>query len=142
MSLPIGAVGRAAAAVTEMPRHPPAAAATHPFAEVLGERAGPPPAAPPPALHTGPARGPAAAAPPAAPPGGPATLRRVLVDLVAGERKLDGVVKAAMSGRDFTVQELIGIQAAVFRHSQEMEVVSRLVDRLTGTIKTTLQTQV
>jgi hypothetical protein len=71
-----------------------------------------------------------------------APIRRVFVDLVEGERRLDRVVQAAMQGREFTVQELIGIQAMVFRHVQEMEVVSRLVDRLTGAVKTTLQTQV
>jgi hypothetical protein len=137
MTLPIGAVGHAAAAVSDMSRHASQVPAQQPFAEVLGERGAGPPAP----TTTGERAGPAHPRP-APPSEGPPGVRRALVDLVEGQRRLDQVVKAAMSGRDFTVQELIGIQATVFRYSQEMEVASRLIDRLTGTIKSTLQTQV
>ena len=146
----IGPVGPARSS----PTAPPGVTAKVPersFGEVLGEVAGRPPAtegrSPTPA-GVGPARGPAAVggAPAAVgPPRGPAgapQVRRLLVDLVDGERKLDQVIRSALSGRDFSMQELIAIQATVLRHSQEVETVSRLLDRLTGAIKTTLQTQV
>jgi hypothetical protein len=120
------------------------------FGEVLGEVAGrrSPAAGPVPLpAPVGPARGPAAAGSPAAvdpaPRGdGPRQLRRLLVDLVDGERRMDRVIRAALGGRDFSPQELIAIQATVLRHTQEVEAVSRLLDRLTGAVKTTLQTQV
>jgi hypothetical protein len=109
------------------------------FGEVLGEVAGVrAPAAGPAQLPT--AAGPARAVPPSH--GSPAEVRRALVNLVEGERKMDHVIRAALSGRDFSTQELIAIQATVLRHTQEVEAVSRLLDRLTGAVKTTLQTQV
>jgi hypothetical protein len=121
------------------------------FGEVLGEVAGSRPAAAAPSplpSQVGPARGPAdIAGSPAAvgPPGrreGPMQIRRLLVDLVDGERRMDRVIRSALSGRDFSMQELIAIQATVLRHTQEVEAVSRVLDRLTGAVKTTLQTQV
>jgi hypothetical protein len=138
MAGPITAVGPA-----RVTSGAPAAVAKPPpersFGEVLGEAAGPraPDPGPPAAAPVGPAR-----AGPASTRDGPPQLRRVLVDLVEGERRMDGVIRAALSGRDFTTQELIAIQATVLRHSQQVEAVSRLLDRLTGAVKTTLQTQV
>ena len=112
------------------------------FGEVLGEVADPRARAPDASLAPpGTAAGPARVAPPAA-RDGPAQLRRVLVSLAEGERKLDGVIRSALAGRDYSPQELIALQATVLRHSQEVEVVSRVLDRLTGAVKTTLQTQV
>jgi len=137
MAGPITAIGPARVtpgAPTGAGRPPPERA----FGEVLGEVAGarPPDPGPPPGLAPA---GPARVAPAH---DGPAQLRRVLVDLVEGERRMDGVIRAALSGRDFTMPELIAIQATVLRHSQQVEAVSRLLDRLTGAVKTALQTQV
>jgi hypothetical protein len=122
------------------------------FGEVLGEVAGRHPAArglAPLPSTAGPARDPALGTGPLNAPagavrgrGGPATIRRLLVDLVDGERRMDRVIRSTLSGRDFTVQELIAIQATVLRHTQEIEAVSRVLDRLTSAVKTTLQTQV
>jgi hypothetical protein len=144
---PIGPAGLAPAA----PPGIPAKAPEQSFGEILGEVAGRPPAlagpARPPA-GVGPARGPAdvAAAPGAVGPPvgreGAMHVRRVLVNLVEGERRMDQVIRSALGGRDFSMQELIAIQATVLKHSQEVEAVSRLLDRLTGAVKTTLQTQV
>ena len=115
------------------------------FGEVLGEVAGrrPAEAVPPsPASPAGPARGPALAEGPTDGHGTSSSVRRLLASLVEGERRMDQVVRSALSGRDFTVPELIAIQATVLRHAQEVEAVSRVLDRLTGAVKTTLQTQV
>ncbi|MBI5479207.1 MAG: hypothetical protein HY906_10140 [Deltaproteobacteria bacterium] len=121
------------------------------FGEVLGEVAGRRPAEAGPAqlpTGVGPARGPAdvAASPTAVGPArgrdGPQQIRRLHGDLVEGERRMDQVIRSALSGRDFSMQELIAIQATVLRHTQEVEAVSRVLDRLTGAVKTTLQTQV
>ena len=132
---PVGPVGPSPGAPTRVGKPLPERG----FGEVLGEVAGPPPpeARPVP----GPAAvGPARAGPSAAP--GPAELRRALVSLVEGERRTDEVIRAALRGRDFSPQEMVAIQATVLRHMQEVEVLSRLLDRLTGAVKTTLQTQV
>ena len=135
MTGPIAPVGGAplAPASTASARPPSVA-----FTQVLGERAGPASPASPtgaPVEPTARGRGPADPGPAAGP-------RRLLIDLVEGERRMDRVIAAALSGRDFTVQELIAIQATVFRYTQELEVVSRVVDKATAAVKTTLQTQV
>jgi hypothetical protein len=123
---------------SQAPRTP---AAHSSFTKVLGERAGPTEASP---AGVGPLRRAdvsRARNGPASPPSA-RRAREVLVHLVEGQRRLDELVRAALGGRSFTVQELIAIQAAVLRYTQEIEVVSRVVDRLTSAVKTTLQTQV
>ena len=47
-----------------------------------------------------------------------------------------------MSGRSFRPQELLVLQAKVIQYSQELDVASRLVEKVTGGIKQTLQAQV
>jgi hypothetical protein len=131
---PIGSTPATANGPAGVAKPPPGRA----FGEILGEVAGVRARTP----EAGPAPPPAAAGPARAAAPGPAHLRRALVSLVEGERRMDGVIRAALSGRDFSPQELIAIQATVLRHSQEIEVVSRLLDRLTGAVKSTLQTQV
>lgn len=107
-----------------------APAAQRPFGEFLR----PPSAAPSP---TPPAPSPASAAsatePLTAPLGG--LLRRV----ARGERQVDAVLRQAVSGRSFTPEELLVVQAQVYRYSQELELVGKLVDKGTNTVRTILQ---
>jgi hypothetical protein len=44
-----------------------------------------------------------------------------------------------MRGKDFSPQELIAIQAGVYRHAQQMETFSKLVDSVTGSVRRTLE---
>ena len=39
-------------------------------------------------------------------------------------------------------QELLALQVSVIRYSQELEVASKIVEKLTGAVRQTLQTQV
>jgi hypothetical protein len=41
----------------------------------------------------------------------------------------------------FSQEELIAIQAGVYRYTQELELASKLVDKASGAVKTTLQSQ-
>jgi hypothetical protein len=91
------------------------------FAEVLG-RARPPP--------------PSKSAPPES------GVRRVLQRASAAEARVDVLLEAAARGKTFTPGELLALQAAVFRWSQTVEVVSRAADRLVGAVKQTIGTQV
>lgn len=104
------------------------------FTLVSGET--PPPAAPATAAPAGPLS-------PGA-PGAPATpnpVARTLTRLLEDERKVDAGLRAATSGRLMSAQELITLQAQVIQYSQELEVVSRVVDKAAGAVKQTLQTQ-
>lgn len=60
----------------------------------------------------------------------------------SGERAVDRVIAQAAAGRDFSAPELIAIQARVYRYTQELELVSKLVDKACAGVKQTLQTQV
>lgn len=81
---------------------------------------------------------PAPAHPPAAP--GLTELGRSLLARVArGERYVESVVRQGLHGRAFTNDELLVMQAQVYRYTQELELVSKFVERATSTVKTVLQ---
>lgn len=62
-------------------------------------------------------------------------LRRVS----AGERYMDAIVRQGLNGRAFTNEELLSVQARIYRYTQETELVSKVVDKSTGAIRTILQ---
>lgn len=70
---------------------------------------------------------------------------RILHDASAsierGERLLNGVIRAAERGRSFTNEELIAVQAGVYRYTQELELAGKLVDKLTSAVRQTVQSQ-
>jgi hypothetical protein len=105
-----------------------------PFTIVGGEE---PSLAPAPALPAGPlSPAPAAASAPTAGSGATRFLTRLLED----ERAVDAGLRAAMSGRMLSAQELLVLQAQVIQYSQAVDVVSRIVDKATGAVKQVLQT--
>ena len=56
---------------------------------------------------------------------------------------MSAVLKArARRGEAFTPAQLLALQAQVYQYAQQLEVVSRVVDRTIGAVKTTLNTQV
>jgi hypothetical protein len=107
------------------------------FTAVLGERAGPGPAATPPAQPRPPAAAPRKATPPP-----PSPVRALLEQTVGTERRVDTLLAAAARGRTFSPGELLALQATVFRYSQAVEIVSRATDKLIGAVKQTMGTQV
>lgn len=68
-------------------------------------------------------------------------LREAARSICRGQRMIDSVIHAARNGRVFSQQELIAIQAGVYRYTQELELASKLVDKATGAVRTTLQSQ-
>jgi hypothetical protein len=70
------------------------------------------------------------------------TLRGFAEHALRAEKTVDALIEAASRGKTFTASELIALQAVVFRYSQTVEVLSRAADRLIGSIKQTLGTQV
>jgi hypothetical protein len=65
--------------------------------------------------------------------------RQLLSRVARGERYVENVVRQAVGGRAFTPADLLVMQAQVYRYTQELELVSKLVERGTGTVKTILQ---
>jgi hypothetical protein len=62
-------------------------------------------------------------------------LRRV----AAGERYTAWAVREGLRGRGFSNEELLVLQARIYRYTQEVDLVAKLVDRAGTTVKTVLQ---
>lgn len=68
--------------------------------------------------------------------------RKILGGVIDGQGKLDEIIKLATSGKKFDPQQLLAIQASVYKYSQELEMTSKVVEKATSGIKQTMQTQV
>lgn len=69
-------------------------------------------------------------------------LKKMLNQMVDGQNKLDDIIKMATSGKKYGQQELLAIQASVYKFSQELDLTSKVVEKATSGIKQTMQTQV
>jgi hypothetical protein len=98
----------------------PSPAAKRTFADALRRRA----------AHDG------AAAPPAR------AAAAALEDLDRARRRLDAILEAARSGRTFTAQELLGLQASAYRYAQTVDLASKVVESGAQSVKQALHTQV
>jgi len=67
--------------------------------------------------------------------------REAVRDISRGERMVNGLVAAARRGKTFSNEELIAVQAGVYRYTQELELAGKLVDKATSAVKQTLQSQ-
>jgi transcription termination factor NusB len=72
----------------------------------------------------------------------PDGLKRVISGVMDGQSKLDQIISKASSGKQFSNQELLAMQAGVYKFSQELELTSKVVEKATSGIKQTMQTQV
>ena len=70
-----------------------------------------------------------------------AHLARAASRLAEGDAAMEASMQRAMRGEGLDQAQLIALQSGVYRYSQEMELASRLVDRATQAVKTTLQSQ-
>jgi hypothetical protein len=71
-----------------------------------------------------------------------AGLKQLLGQVVEGQNKLDKIIEMSLSGKSYGNQELLAIQAAVYKFSQELELTSKVVEKATSGVKQTMQTQV
>lgn len=67
---------------------------------------------------------------------------KVLQEMMDGQDKMNGIMKMALSGRQFSPPELLAMQAGVYRFSQELELTSKVIEKATSGIKQTMNTQV
>ncbi len=58
-----------------------------------------------------------------------------------GRRSLDRAIAHGHAGRTLSQEELLALQATVYRYTQELEIASKLVDKSTTAVRTTLQSQ-
>ncbi|QSQ21861.1 ATP-dependent helicase HrpB [Pyxidicoccus parkwayensis] len=62
--------------------------------------------------------------------------------LEQGQRDLDRIIQAASSGKPFSNAELLSLQASMYRYTQELDLVSRVVEKATTGLKDVVKTQV
>ena len=67
---------------------------------------------------------------------------KMLGELLGGQDRMAGIMKIALSGRQMAPQELLAMQAGVYRYSQELELTSKVVEKVTSGVKQTMNTQV
>ena len=81
----------------------------------------------------GPVRPPLAPARPAVP--------AALAAVERAQARLDAVLAAARSGKTFTAQELLGLQAEAYRTAQTVDLAAKLVEQGAQGVKQALNTQ-
>lgn len=69
-------------------------------------------------------------------------VQKLLSSVEQGQVQMEKILKEAMSGRKFSPQELLALQAGVYRYAQELELTSKVVEKATSGVKDTLKTQV
>lgn len=68
------------------------------------------------------------------------SLRRVAEGIASDERAMDRALHSGGQGQ-LAPEALIALQARVYRHTQELELGSKVVDKAAGAVKQTLQSQ-
>ncbi len=68
-------------------------------------------------------------------------IRKAGHSIVRGERMVNRAVRAARSGKVFSQEELIALQAGVYRYTQELELAAKLVDKSTQAVRRTVESQ-
>jgi hypothetical protein len=69
-------------------------------------------------------------------------MAQMLDGLVGGQDKMSQIMKLALSGKQFNSQELLAMQAGVYRFSQELDLTGKVIEKATSGIKQTMNTQV
>ncbi|MBO6937287.1 MAG: hypothetical protein JJ863_20110 [Deltaproteobacteria bacterium] len=81
----------------------------------------------------------------APPPDEPSPVLEAIGDAVRsigrGEQFVDGAIARARRGKNLEPGQLLALQAGVYRYTQELELAAKLVDKATGAVKQTLQSQ-
>ena len=65
-----------------------------------------------------------------------------LARVAAAQARMDRILALAASGRTFSPAELLSLQAGVAEASQTVDLAGKVLDRMSGGVKTLLQTQV
>ena len=67
---------------------------------------------------------------------------QVVRSLEQGQRDLDRIIQQASSGKPFSNAELLSLQASMYRYTQELDLVGKVVEKATTGLKDVVKTQV
>ena len=69
-------------------------------------------------------------------------MQGVVSSLEKGQMDLDKLINQAASGKQFSNGELLGLQASMYKYTQELDLTGKVVEKATSGLKDTLKTQV
>ncbi len=69
-------------------------------------------------------------------------LREALESVASQQRRLDEAIALARSGRTFSGQELLALQARTHRFAHDLNLVSKMIEQLSSGVRRTLETQI
>jgi len=59
-----------------------------------------------------------------------------------GQASIDKLINSSLNGKQFSNSELLGLQAGMYKYTQELELTGKVVEKATSGLKDTLKTQV
>jgi hypothetical protein len=72
--------------------------------------------------------------------------RSMVMDMMAnmekGQVAIDKLINGGLTGKNFSNTEMLGLQAGMYKYTQELDLVSKVVEKATSGLKDTLKTQV
>lgn len=63
-------------------------------------------------------------------------------DVVDGQGKMASVMKSALSGHPLTSVEMLAVQAGIYRYAIELDLATKVVEKLSNGVRQTMNTQV
>lgn len=66
----------------------------------------------------------------------------MVANIEKGQVQLDQLINGGLSGKNFSNSELLGLQAGMYKYTQELDLCSKVVEKATSGLKDTLKTQV
>lgn len=66
----------------------------------------------------------------------------MMQNMEKGQASLDKLINGGLNGKNFSNSELIGLQAGMYKYTQELELTGKVVEKATSGLKDTLKTQV
>jgi hypothetical protein len=69
-------------------------------------------------------------------------LMSMMDNLEKGGAAIDKLLNGGLAGRNFSNSELLGLQAGMYKYTQELDLCSKVVEKATSGLKDTLKTQV
>lgn len=69
-------------------------------------------------------------------------LMGMMDNMEKGGAAIDKLLNGGLSGKNFSNSELLGLQAGMYKYTQELDLCSKVVEKATSGLKDTLKTQV
>lgn len=66
----------------------------------------------------------------------------MMQNMEKGQASLDKLISGGLQGKNMSQSELLGLQAGMYKYTQELELTGKVVEKATSGLKDTLKTQV